>query len=125
VGQDGAPELAWVSKLVEDLDAHERMAVRTLMLLVVEIVQEPDHTPGLGILAELPGVATHRGLDGQHVGAQVGALGVLGDETPGVFPRFSVDGHEFLRMEVEGAVTKYNRSDLSLPIRLLTRPAAR
>jgi hypothetical protein len=37
---------------------------------VIEVVQETDETPRLGILAQSGGVGAHRGLDREHVLAQ-------------------------------------------------------
>src|SRR2546422_328097 len=52
--------------------------------LVVEVVQQADETPRLGILAEFGGISPHRGLDREHVLAQRGRLRVLVHEGQGV-----------------------------------------
>ena len=52
--------------------------------LVVEVVEQRRDAPALLVLAELPRVAAHRGLDGQRVLQQAVALGVLGQQRPGV-----------------------------------------
>ena len=52
-------------------------------LLVVEVVQEADKTPRLGILAEFGGIGPHRGFDREHVLAQRGRLCVLVHEGKG------------------------------------------
>ncbi len=47
------------------------------MNLPVVVVEEARQTPGLGILAESPGVEAHRRLDCQHVAPQALGLHVL------------------------------------------------
>ena len=53
------------------------------VLLVVEIVQQPDQAPLIGIAAEPGRVSAHRRLDSQHVLDQALALCVLIEKRPG------------------------------------------
>jgi len=55
---------------------------------VVEIVEQADHAPFVGVrvrVAVARGGGAHRGLDGEGVAAQTIALGVLAEKFPGVF----------------------------------------
>ena len=52
--------------------------------LVVEIVQQRDDTPSLFVLAELPGVPADGRFHGQRVLQETVALGVFGQQGPGV-----------------------------------------
>ena len=56
----------------------------------VVVVDEPEHRPALLILAVLPRVGAHRGLDAAHVAAQLLGLGHRADELPGFVPRRGV-----------------------------------
>ena len=60
------------------------MVLRIGIALVVEVVQQRDGAPVVFVLAELPRVAAHRGLDAEHVLPQALALRVLGHQRPGV-----------------------------------------
>src|SRR4029078_1108875 len=67
----------------QDLGALEGVILQVRILLVVEIVEERGIAPEQLVLAELAGVAAHRGLDGEGVLQQALALGVRREQRPG------------------------------------------
>src|SRR5688500_4816299 len=123
VAEDRATHLAGPALLVQDLDAHERVSVLALVLLVIEVVEEPDDAPHLHVFTELLRIAPHGRLYGHHVSAQAFAIRVLRHQAPRVVAALSVDGHRVLfsrrYVDVELGIliglSKYNRQAAMLP----------
>ncbi len=72
--------------LFEDLRALHRMVRHLLILLVVEVMQQPDSSPRLLVLAERPRVRAHGRFHGERVGPEALRLRVFVQEVEAFLP---------------------------------------
>jgi hypothetical protein len=80
--EDGLDQLLGVALLAEDRRAILRMLVERGVHLVVEVVEECRGAPVLLVLAEMPRVPGHRGLDRQGMAAERLALRIARERLP-------------------------------------------
>ena len=85
VAHDRADEAFGITAAAENVRARKRMLVRRGKHLVVEVVEQPDHSPFIfigGSVVVSPGTRAHGGFHGQGMLAQAIALRVLTQQLP-------------------------------------------
>jgi len=84
MGFDGIDDVLRITSPLQNTRSHPGMILRVRILLIVEIMQKPDHPPPLLILSKFAGIGAHGRFHGQGMLDQSLPLGVLRQQIPGV-----------------------------------------